>query len=232
MDLDTAVTGGTVVIPSLGVLRANIGIRGGRVVALSDADTLRANQVIDASGLLVMPGAIDAHVHLFNKTFEEEIGTETRSAAVGGVTTMLIYLLHRASYQDLRDNFRAVGNARALIDYGFHYVIVSRQQLHEMRDYAANDGVTSFKYFMTSRGEESDRLGLAPVDNGFLYEFLEECKRLRVLPCMHCEDIEVAWTLRDRLQNNARDDLAAWTETRPGFVEAGGVLQMLNFAAA
>ena len=85
--LETSIRGGTLVTPE-GRVRADIGIRDGRVVAV--AESLRATNEVDARGLLVLPGLIDAHVHLRDPgmTYKEDFGTGTRAAAVGGVTTV------------------------------------------------------------------------------------------------------------------------------------------------
>ena len=61
-DYDLVIRGGTVVTAA-DTVRADVGVRGGKIVAVAEAITGGAKE-IDASGLLVMPGGIDSHVHL------------------------------------------------------------------------------------------------------------------------------------------------------------------------
>src|ERR1700754_2712374 len=95
-DYDLAIRGGTVVTAS-DTFRADVGVRGGRIVAVADQVT-GAARTIDASGLLVMPGGIDSHVHLAQPAFggpkmADDFVSGTRSAIAGGNTTVLPFAL-------------------------------------------------------------------------------------------------------------------------------------------
>eukprot|EP01035_Chromulina_nebulosa_P056986 gene56986-78087_t len=101
MTFDTIITHGTVVTAS-DTFSCDVGIKDGRIVALADKLS-GADDTIDASGLLVMPGGIDSHVHLeqpgapgiiMADTFE----TGTRSAAVGGNTFVMPFCLEEKGY--------------------------------------------------------------------------------------------------------------------------------------
>ncbi len=88
---DLIIKGGTVVTAS-DMVRADVGIRNGVIVAVSTALKSCA-KVVDASGLLVMPGGIDSHVHLAQPAGESVMahgfGSGTRSAIAGGNTTVI-----------------------------------------------------------------------------------------------------------------------------------------------
>src|SRR5438874_1724535 len=88
---DLAVNGGTVVLPN-GSLQAHVGIRDGRIAAISSTP-LAATEVVDASDLIVLPGGIDPHVHfrMYQKSVvtSDDYVTGSRSAACGGVTTYI-----------------------------------------------------------------------------------------------------------------------------------------------
>ena len=87
------VEGGTLVIPGVGMVKADVGISDGKIVALGNDLAGRAEDVLDASGKTVLPGIFDPHVHIGNeRSFEEEAETETRAAVLGGVTTIGIFL--------------------------------------------------------------------------------------------------------------------------------------------
>src|SRR5512143_1847191 len=86
--LDTAIVNGTVILPSVGPVRCDVGVRDGRVSTLADAIAPReASQVIDARGRLVLPGAVDSHFHIgIYRDLAQDAESETRSALSGGVT--------------------------------------------------------------------------------------------------------------------------------------------------
>ncbi len=70
MKVDLAVTGGKVAAPS-GAFEADVYVRDGKVLALGKAEGIDAKQTIDAQGLIVMPGAVDGHVHMMDPGFTE-----------------------------------------------------------------------------------------------------------------------------------------------------------------
>jgi len=90
--LDLAVRGGTVATAS-DIVRADIGIRDGRIVAIAEALS-DARETLDASGLLVLPGGVDAHCHLAQPTYggvacADDFESGTVSALCGGTTTVM-----------------------------------------------------------------------------------------------------------------------------------------------
>src|SRR3972149_5671444 len=90
---DLVVRHGTLVIPGIGRVRADVGIAGGRVAGLGEDLSGPTEETLDARGKVVLPGVVDPHVHIGNQlAFEEEAHTETRAAVLGGVTTIAIFL--------------------------------------------------------------------------------------------------------------------------------------------
>src|SRR5262245_52989559 len=95
-EFELAVRGGTVVTAA-DTVRADIGIRDGKIVAVADRIE-GAARTIDASGLLVMPGGIDSHVHMAQDSRggpkqADDFESGTRSAIAGGNTTVLLFAL-------------------------------------------------------------------------------------------------------------------------------------------
>jgi dihydroorotase len=86
---DLLIRGGVCVFP-WGIEAADIGVAGGRIVTLAAAAAASADQVFDATGLHVLPGLIDPHVHLRDPGDPsiESIPTGTRAAVLGGVTSL------------------------------------------------------------------------------------------------------------------------------------------------
>ena len=91
MKADLAVVGGTVVTGSH-VTRADVLVREGRIAAvLAGGAETGADRIVDAGGLLVLPGMVDTHVHLMDPgpTEREDFPTGTAAAAARGVTTLV-----------------------------------------------------------------------------------------------------------------------------------------------
>ena len=87
---DCAILNGTVVIPHVGAVRCDIGIRDGTIAALADAIAPSdAALAVDARGRLVLPGAVDSHFHIgIYRDLAQDARSETASALAGGVTTV------------------------------------------------------------------------------------------------------------------------------------------------
>ena len=86
---DLIIRGGTAVLP-WGMEQTSVGVRDGRIAALGVAADANADEIIDATGLHVLPGLIDPHVHLRDpgNAAVETIPTGTRGAILGGITTV------------------------------------------------------------------------------------------------------------------------------------------------
>jgi dihydropyrimidinase len=119
-----------------------------------------ADRIIDATGLLVMPGGIDPHVHLdmpFMGTFSSDTHeTGTRAALFGGTTTVIDFVLQKQGHS-LKEalaewNSRAAGTAVG--DYSFHMAVTdfNDRTKSEIREMIDQEGITSFKTFMAYKG--------------------------------------------------------------------------------
>lgn len=229
---DLILRGGTLVLPFRGLVRADLAVKEGRIVAVLEPGTgLTARETVDVSGRYVLPGVIDPHVHIGLGNGDRDWETETRSAASGGVTTVFSFLMTGSSYLPLIEDAHAVARRSAYVDYGLHLVPCAPVHLEEMDRYVRAEGITSFKYFTSFRGEEGAYLGVSGTDDGYLYAYL---RRVADYPgglaCVHPENIEIVWGLRERLQQAGRDDLSAWDESRPACVEAECTYRAMFYA--
>ncbi|MBI2879569.1 MAG: amidohydrolase family protein [Candidatus Rokubacteria bacterium] len=222
--LDLLLVGGRVVIPESGEVRADLGIVDGTIAAILDGERRpAAREVIDLAGKVVFPGVIDPHTHV---TLGPPDGwfTETRAAAVGGITTVLDFQLLSTSYVDAFPKLRAEADARACIDYGVHFCPSVESHLDELDRWVKELGVSSFKFYMNFRGDEGAYLGVAGADDGYLWELCQRVARHdRALLCLHTENIEIAKRLEARVISEGRQGLDAWGTTRPPVTEAENV---------
>lgn len=223
MIFDMLIRNGTAVFPYSKPEEVDIAVHAGKVAALiSRGQEIESVRVIDANGMHVFPGVIDPHMHigLGNET-TEDWSTETRSAALGGVTSGFNYLMSGASYFPVINEHLSAAREHSLIDFGFHPVPSTPLHLEELNEYHIKHGIRSFKYFTSYRGDEGKHLNIQGTDDGFLYKYFQLVKGINGgMACVHTENIEVVWELRNRLQAAGRNDLKAWEESRPQVVEA------------
>jgi dihydroorotase-like cyclic amidohydrolase len=236
--IDLRLAGGTVLLPDAGLTPADILIADGRIAAVTapgGGDT--AAETVAVTGLTVLPGAVDAHVHLGHGAdisrprVPADAASETGAAAIGGVTCFISYVMSAEPYAGVFDELVAVAEAGARIDFGLHFVIATDAQLAELPGYIAR-GVPTAKLFMNIRGDEGARLGLPGADDGFLFRLLETLAAHGGMLCPHPENIEVAWVLRDRVMAadpEGKRGLATWNDTRPPFVEADALSRACYF---
>src|SRR5215211_1940806 len=116
---DLLITDASVVVPKVGVIETSIMVEDGRVKALTNsAGNISASRKINANGKYVLPGAIDPHVHYGVYTpIDEAARTESRSAAVGGITTMVRML---RLYDNSQHNKAATGKRGQPLHRLFH----------------------------------------------------------------------------------------------------------------
>lgn len=234
MTHDLRISNADVVLPD-GVRKRDILVKDGVVADIVEpAQPGEAVETFDATGLHILPGVVDAHVHLGpNITFPqspEDVVPETQSAAAGGVTTLLSYLMSAQPYHDVFPVAREAMSTSSAVDFGFHFCIVTRDQLEAIPDYASSMGVSSYKFFMNFRGEEGAYLGLPGNDDGFMFDLLQACADNGTMLDPHAENIELVWRLRAQGLVEGRTPLDTWNLARPDYVEAEA-LNRLAFLA-
>lgn len=229
---DTVITSGTVVIPRQGLVEASVAIKDGKIAGLfSPSETLEADDVIDARGLVLLPGLIDPHMHLgFVGLPLTDVATETRSASIGGVTTILNYVLKPGPYDEPFREFVDHIERLAYVDMGIHLGIFSPQHIADLEHYIHDLGVSSFKFFMSFKGEEGAKRGVGTTDDGLLYQLLSTLVRYPgAMANVHAENVEVIWRFEERVRQQGLDGLAAHNLARPGFAEADDVTTACYF---
>jgi allantoinase len=155
---DLVIKNARVVRPKgIGADALDIGIKDGKVAKLApDIKADDANEVFDAKRQLAFPGCVDAHMHVgIYRPLAQDAVSESKAAAMGGVTSSLNYIrtgayyLNRGGpYREVMPEVRKLSDGRFYVDYGYHVAPIENRHLGEMEYLALEHGVTSFKIFM------------------------------------------------------------------------------------
>lgn len=237
--MDLRLAGGSVLLPGQGFRDVDVLVADGRIAAVTEQGSgPEAAETVQLGGLTVLPGACDVHLHLGHGSdiskprVPSDAASETAAAAIGGVTSFIPYVMSPDPYGAQFEELKTVTEAGARIDFGFHFVIATDDQLAELPRYIKEFGVPTAKLFMNIRGDEGKRLGLPGTDDGFMLRLLETLAEHGGMMCPHPENIEAAWVLRDRVMAadpDGKNGLASWNATRPPFVEADAIRRAAYF---
>ena len=202
-EFDLVVRGGTVATAA-DTVRADLGVKDGRVAALGAA-LGAGKRELDARGKLVLPGGIDSHVHIEQKSSlgvmtADDFFTGTRSAACGGTTTIIPFAAqHRGmSIRQVVKDYHAAAGPKAAVDYAFHLIVSdpTEQVLGQELPALIRDGYTSFKIYLTY-----DALKL---DDRQTLEVLALARREGALVMVHAENHDIIAWLGERLLEAGR----------------------------
>jgi dihydropyrimidinase len=228
-DYDLAIRGGTVVTAA-DTLRADIGIRDGKIVAVADKVEGAARE-IDASGLLVMPGGIDSHVHIAQPsgpgiTMADDFASATAAAAAGGNTCLMPFALQQrgTSLRAAVEEYRKKAEGECLIDVSFHLIITdpTPEVLGQELPALVRDGFTSFKVFMTY-----DDMVLNDME---LLEVFDCARRERALVMVHAEGYDAIRFMTQRLEAAGQTEPYHHGTSRPQIVEREAAHRAISHA--
>lgn len=195
---DLVIKGGTIATAS-DTYEADIGIRDGRIVAVAD-DLSDADETIDASGKLVLPGGIEAHCHIEQESGMGIMGADdyqsgSISAVFGGNTTIVPFAAqHRGqSLREVVDIYHGRAGPKSVIDYAFHLIIsdANEQVVGQELSALIKDGYTSFKIFLTY-----PLLKLEDID---VLNVLAVARENGAMTMVHAENDDIINWLSDRL---------------------------------
>ncbi len=223
---DLLVRGGRVVTPG-GTGLLDVGVRDGVIAEVGDLRSARAGEEVDAGGLLVLPGAVDEHVH---PIYLDDPRQTSIVAAYGGVTTVMHFAYAKpgesllTSVHALRDE----AAAGSVLDFAVHAGMFDPGTQRAEMPAVAAEGVRSFKVFLAygAQGWMTDDAQLVGV--------LRDAKALGGLTLVHCENGPAI----DALEADARagrlgeDPVAAMLATRPAVLEAEATFRTLALAEA
>ena len=219
------IRGGTVVLPT-GQRPADIAVRDGVISAIG-TEVGDEGEMIDGTGLVVLPGVVDAHVH-FNepgRAHWEGWDAGTRGAAAGGVTTVLEMPLNAhppTTTAAAFDAKLAVASAKALVDFGLWGGLVDDNLDH--LESLHTRGVVGFKAFMSDSGIDDFRR----VPDGVLAAGLKAAARLGAVVGVHAESHEMVERLGAELMAAKRIDRLAWCRARPAAAEVEAIRRLVS----
>ncbi|MGU3493264.1 allantoinase AllB [Xanthobacteraceae bacterium A53D] len=217
---DLVIHGGKIVTPEL-VLDASIAVRDGRIVAVGEADAMpTAAETFDASGLHILPGAIDVHVHFRDPgyTHKEDFESGTVSAAFGGVTTVFDMpntIPTIADAESLKAK-HAIASSKAHVDYGL-YAVIGDDTIDKVPE-LVEAGIIGFKCYM------GNTFGRIPSPStGAMLEAFEVVAPTGKRISLHAETNSIMERRQQRLTDAGRTDPLAHLASRPAVVAVEAV---------
>src|SRR5271166_1076201 len=189
-----------------------------------------AHQVVDATGMLLLPGGIDAHTHLDmpfgGTTSSDDFETGTRAAAIGGTTTIVDFAIQArgTKMRDALDTWWKKAENKACIDYGLHMIVtdLGGAGLEDMDDLVA-EGVASFKLFMAYPN-------VLMVDDATIFRALSRTAKNGALICMHAENGSVIDVLVQQALADGKTAPIYHALSRPTTAEAEAVHRAIAMA--
>ena len=229
---DLVIKNGTVVTTT-DMYPCDIAVKDGKIVAMeADIEPELAEKICDASGKLVLPGALDVHTHLqmpFGGTVSaDSYLSGTRAAACGGVTTIFDYPVQHEgeTILGLVNSKKAILETDACVDYAMHCCITNLNggEILDEMEKAVEEGITSFKCFLVYKKE-----GMM-VDDATLARLLLRARELGAIINIHAENPDLIDMYTEQFLKEGKT--SAWYHylSRPEFVEAEADKRAVHWA--
>ena len=228
--MNTLIQNGTIVTSKL-TYASDILIQGEKIHEIAPGIPANAaDRVIDAKGMLLMPGGIDVHTHLDmpfgGTTSSDDFETGTKAAAFGGTTTLIDFAIQArgTKMRDALDTWWKKAENKASIDYGLHMIVTDLGEcgLEDMDD-LVREGVASFKLFMAYPG-------VLMVDDATIFKALAQTSKNGALICMHAENGGVIDVMIQRALAEGKTAPIYHALTRPVTAEAEAVHRAIALA--
>ncbi|HUA17606.1 MAG TPA: dihydropyrimidinase [Bryobacteraceae bacterium] len=189
-----------------------------------------AHEALDATGMLLLPGGIDAHTHLDmpfgGTTSSDDFETGTRAAAIGGTTSIVDFAIQARGtrMRDALDTWWKKAESKACIDYGLHMIVTDLPDagLEDMNE-MVREGVASFKLFMAYPN-------VLMVDDATIFRALQQTAKNGALICMHAENGSVIDVMVRQALAEGKTAPIHHALTRPTRAEAEAVHRAIAMA--
>src|SRR4051794_11422257 len=212
---DLILTGGKVVSPDT-VIEASVAIKDGRILAVGTADAMPpATETVDVSGMHLLPGAIDVHVHFRDPGYpqKEDFASGTAAAAFGGVTTVfdMPNTIPTVGTAEVLAAKHKVASAKAHVDYGL-YAVLGEDTIANIPA-LIETGVIGFKLYMGNTFGK-----IASPSTGAMLEAFEVVAPTGKRISLHAETNSIMERRESRLRAAGRTDPLAHLASRPAVV--------------
>ena len=226
---DLIIANGTVVTAS-DIFKADMAITGGKIVALGQG-LREADRIIDATDRLVMPGGVDAHVHLEQPgapgiVMGDNFETGTRAAVWGGNTTVMPFCLQQKG-QSLRgalSDYHARADGNCYCDVSFHLIVSdpTPQVLGQEMPAVLSDGYNSLKVFMTYED--------LALDDYEILQVMTAAKQQGALVMVHAENIDAIRFFNEKFETEGQTAPVFHGRSRPVPVEREATYRAIALA--
>jgi dihydropyrimidinase/allantoinase len=218
-----------------GSFEGGIAIIGEKIVAVGDNGSLPpAHEVVDAAGKALLPGLIDAHVHVRapGRADREDFVSGTQAAAAGGITTILEMPVSQPGVANAEILLRRaeIASRDAVVDFGL-YGGGGASNVADIAGMAAA-GAVAFKTFMHGppKGRESEYEGLHVLDDGALYDVFAAVAKTGRLACVHAENNSLVERGIAAMRAAGRTDPPAHGPSRPPLAEIEAASRVILLA--
>ncbi len=207
------------------IVDCSLAIDRGKIFKIGKETTMpKAEAKTDLKKLLVLPGLIDAHVHLRDegKAYKEDFRTGTAAAAAGGITTVLDMPNNNPvtmSVATLRERIR-IAEKKILVNVGFYSEFPESMNKIGV---IAKEGAVAFKLFMAEQMG-----GLNIDDDHALLEAFQTISKLKLLVAVHAEDKKALEKSRSELKKTNRNDVNAYLMAHSENVEVKAMKRLLK----
>ncbi len=229
--MKTLIRGGTIVTADT-TTRADLLCIDGLIAQIAPGIDPQANtEIVDAGGMLVMPGGIDPHTHMqlpfMGTVATEDFYTGTAAGLAGG-TTMIIDFVIPSPADSMLDAFHTWRGwaEKSAADYSFHVAVTgwSERISEEMGILTRDHGVNSFKHFMAYKGA-------LMVDDGVMLNSFTRALELGAICNIHAENGEAVAHLQQKLLAEGITGPEGHPLSRPPVVEGEAAQRVIAIAA-
>jgi len=211
-------------------IKADILIEDGIITEIKEHIKVKDAVIVDAKGQYVLPGGIDAHVHLCLSTANGTIADDFREgsiAALAGGTTTFIDFITPERHESITDatHKRKKEATNSLIDYALHGSITSWNEntFDEMKACVEKEGITSYKIYMAYKK------GIG-INDDIFFKTMRSAKALGIIVLSHCENGDVIDLMQEEALSNKHYEAKYHALTRPSATETEAINRALMMA--
>lgn len=219
---------GTVVTPDAILSDGYIAVSGGKIAAIGTGTPPQAKEFFDESGSVLMPGGIDAQVHSNSQKGREGFARSTRSAAGGGVTTIVDMPYDDGNLICNRENFISKCNeakVESRVDFALYATIDPEEGAQRIGE-LVEAGAAGFKF--STFGTDPKRFPRIP--NYMLYECFAEIAKHGVVAGVHNENHEAVQYYIEKVKGSGATDWSTHAASRPRITETLAMAEIYELA--